>query len=212
MNKYLLIFSSLLFIVTASEAQFSKGSILLGGQLSFSTSSADYNPNPNPNANTSVGNFNVSVGKAIHENAVFGLEVSYGYYNYGTGSQASSNNNYGIGLFYRKYKDLGKEFFLFGQAGATYLGSTQSGHDINGNKVTIYTTNGGEVYLYPGIAYKISNKFFLELTIPELFSINYNSTKTTYPGPEVVGNQFSVSTSLSSNPLNSLGIGFRLVL
>jgi hypothetical protein len=212
MNKYLLLFFSLLFTVTVSEAQFTKGSILLGGQLSFSSSSADYNPNPNPNANTTYGNFNISVGKAIHENAVYGLDITYTYSTYGTGSQGSSNNYYGIGLFYRKYKDLGKEFFLFGQAGVNYLGSTQSGPDINGNKITISTSNGGQLYLYPGIAYRISNKFFLELTIPELFSINYSSTKTTYPGPDIVNHQFAVTTSLSSNPLTELGIGFRLVL
>jgi hypothetical protein len=212
MKKYLLLLSALLFISMVSRAQFSKGSILLGGQLSFGTSSYNDPSNTNPNQNSTGGTFDVSVGKAFRENAVYGLDLSYSYNNNGGGSLGSSNNFYDVGIFYRKYKDLGKDFFLFGQVGAGYSGSTETGPDSAGNKVTIGTSHGGQIYLYPGIAYRISNKFFLELSIPELFAMQYSYVKTTNSGQDMVSHNFSVSTTLGSNPLSSLGLGFRLVL
>lgn len=212
MKKYLLILSSLVFISILSRAQFSKGSILVGGQLSFST----YNYNnsnigaSSPSNNT--GTFVISAGKAIHENAVAGVDISYGFSNNGVISPSYSEHFYSFGIFYRKYKALGKEFFLFGQAGAVYAGSHQSGTDSTGIKIVTETTDGGGIYFYPGIAYRISNKFFLELTIPDLFSMNYSTVHSPNGSQNLVYNQFSVSTSLSTNPLTALGLGFRLVL
>lgn len=195
-----------------AHAQFNKGSIILGGQLSFSTNSTVESPGSAPNEKSNVGTFDISVGKAIRENAIFGLQAFYGFSNDGNVAPYYANHSYGIGIFYRKYKDLGKEFFLFAQAGAGYSGDTQSGVDTSGNKVNQGTTNGGQIYIYPGIAYRISKKFFLELTIPELFEADYSSVKSINPQQTLVTNQFNISTSLSDNPLNSLAIGFRLVL
>jgi hypothetical protein len=219
MTRILITLSIFLSLSFFASAQFSKGSILLGGQLSFSSSKTGSANIVNPEQKTSNGIFSISIGKAIKENAVFGIDLSYNpysmnnYYTYTSGPLDYSNNSYSIGVFYRVYKSLGKDFFLFGQVGAAYTGSNESGKDNTGNKVVTGSGSGGSVYFMPGISYKISKNFFLDLTIPYLFLANYNSQKSTTVGQQPNTNDhFSISTSLSSNPLTDLGIGFRLSL
>lgn len=199
-----------------ASAQFAKGSILLGGQLSYSNN--DYKTN---DQHISYGSFIVSAGKAISENTVVGINLTYNpawvdkYFNYGVGPLKYKNSGYGIGIFYRKYKGLGKEFYLFGEAGAGYIGSTQSGKDDAGDELLTGHSNGGNMYLSPGVAYKISKKFFLELTIPNIFYAQYFSNSTDVqqtPPYNDKSNLFSISTSLSSNLLSNMAIGFRLNL
>jgi hypothetical protein len=212
MKKYLLILSSLFFISIASRAQFSKGSILLGGQLSFTTSNYNNSNIGAPSPSNNAGTFVISAGKAIHENDVMGVDISYGFSNNGVLAPNYTDHFYSLGIFYRKYKALGKEFFLFGQVGAAYSGSRQTGSDSTGIKIVTGTTDGGGIYFYPGIAYKISNKLFLELTVPALFSMTYTTVHSPNGSQNLEYNQFSVTTSLNTDPLTALGLGFRLVL
>jgi hypothetical protein len=219
MTRILITLLIILSISSLANAQFSKGSILLGGQISFSGYSSN---NYYGDQNSHAGNFNISLGKAIQENTVIGINLSYlpyttsNYYSsYNPGPIAYSNNGYGIGVFYRKYKSLGKEFYIFGEAGAEYTGSTETGKNDSAIKVLTGSSSSGIIYLMPGIAYKISKKFFLEITIPNLFAASFNNRTTTSQNtiPQTSkSNQFAISTSLSSNPLMSLGIGFRLNL
>jgi hypothetical protein len=216
MTRILLTIVSSFSLSLFANAQFTKGSVLIGGSVSFSSnqSNSDYTPGKSGAKN---GNFNISLGKAVRENAVFGMFVNYQYYEYTygipNGPSKSSSNGYGIGVFYRLYKDLGKEFYLFGEAGGGYQGSNLSGYDSSGNKVSTGNSNGGQIYLYPGIAYKISKKFIVELSIPQLFNVNYSNTKYKSGGATVSTNDnFYVNANLNSNPLSSLGFGFRLLL
>ena len=203
-------------LTTTANAQVTKGSVLLGGQLSYNNN--DYTSN---DQHVSYGVFNISAGKAISENTVFGVNLTYSpawvknYYNYGVGPLKYTSNGYGIGIFYRKYKGLGKEFYFFGEAGAGYTGSNQSGKNDAGNKILSGHTYGGNIYLMPGIAYRISKKFFLEVTIPNLFFAQYQSNEIEVqqvPTYEDKNKLFYINTSLSSNYLSNLGIGFRLIL
>jgi hypothetical protein len=109
---------------------------------------------------------------------------------------------------------LGKEFYLFGEAGAGYLGSNSSGINDGGQKSLSGSGSGGQINFFPGIDYKISKKFFLEISIPNLFLAQYTSDKTdvTNGSQPSKNDQFVISTSLSSGPLDALGIGFRLIL
>ncbi len=220
MTRLPLIFLVIFSCSYSANAQLSKGSYLLGGQLSFSSTTNSY-PSyyPLQDQKSNSGNFEISIGKVIRENAVLGINISYNPYSYNYeyyGNIAEplrySNNGYSIGIFYRLYKGLGKDFFLFGEAGASYTGSTQSGKDSTGSKVLSGSGSGGSVYVMPGISYKISKKFYLELTIPDIFNVTYNSTKTTASQQTEKIDQFNISTSLNANPLNALGIGFRLIL
>lgn len=208
----IVLFFSFSFI---ASAQFNKGDVLLGGQLSYNTTKNNFVSIPIQKINS--GNFTVSTGLAVSSNSVFGINLSYmpssqsnnpsnsGYYDY-------KNTGYSAGLFYRMYKTLGKEFYLYGEAGFNYIGSRSSTKDITGSENSTGSTNGGNLYIMPGVAYRISKKFFLELSIPNLFTANYNSAKSTASGTTTSQDYFSVGANLSSNTLSNLGIGFRLVL
>jgi len=215
MSRILLSLLIIFFFYSAS-AQFNKGNILLGGNLSYGSSKSTSPPNPDEQKSNS-GNIDISLGKAIKENALFGVNISYGGFSNMLGASVSPSKatsyNYGLGVFYRVYKDLGKEFYLFGQAGAGFNGSSYSSTDSAGNKLSNGTAYGGSIYISPGIAYKISKKFFLELSIPQIFSVSYsNSNSKSGSVSTGSGDNFGVSANFISNPLNYLGVGFRLIL
>ncbi|HZZ74369.1 MAG TPA: hypothetical protein VFE04_00505, partial [Puia sp.] len=175
----ILLLPALLFSSFIVNGQFKKNDVLLGGQLSYSYYSATntypyvtYSAGDYKNNN---GNFTISAGKAISENSVFGINLSY--------TPSSSTNypslnadillkyrsdGYNAGIFYRKYKSLGKEFYLFGEVSASYGWSNISGSDSIGQKLVSGSTSFISANLYPGIAYRVSKHLFLELSIPSL--------------------------------------------
>lgn len=222
MTKTLSCIALLICLSSVANAQFSKGDILLGGTLSWGSNKNTYSHSPGEFENSN-GYFNISLGKAIRENAVAGLNLTYqpstNSYNSVIGKVKLITTGYTIGVFYRLYKNLGKEFYLFGEAGAAYSGSSSRTEDSLGNKVSQGSSSGFQIYLYPGIAYKISKKFFLEVTIPQLFAASYSSSKTE-PVPGVVvpdgyygsSKNLNIGLYLNSNFLSNLGIGFRLIL
>jgi hypothetical protein len=219
---------SLILSTSMAKAQFKKNDFLLGGQVSYNYNSSSTN---NPSAlypiydeKANSGNITISLGKAVSENTVIGIELSYlpssvtNYQSAGPAPLKFKNNGYAVGVFYRKYKNLGKEFYLFGEGLASYGWSDQSGTDSTGLKRLSGSSWNAGLELFPGIAYRVSKHFFLELSIPDLFVARYYKTNTVnqYGNATEVqttkSDYFAISTSLSSNPLTSLGIGFRLIL
>ena len=158
------------------------------------------------------GNFTISAGKAINENTVFGINLSY---------LPSLTNNYpslnadillkyrtdgfSAGIFYRKYKGLGKEFFLFGEVSAFYSWSNTSGKDSIGQELISGSSYTISANLFPGIAYRVSKHLFLELSIPSLINVGYSKSNTLSQEADLSqtskNDQFYISTSLSSDPL-----------
>jgi hypothetical protein len=217
MFKNLLFILAALFFSACAHAQFNKGDILLGGQLGYSYSKSITNINTYQKSGN--GQFIVSIGKAISENAVFGVNLSYlpswitEYDNNDVMTFESKSHTYGIGVYYRKYKSLGKDFFIFGEGGGSYFATSQTGKDGLGNEISSSTTNAGQLYITPGISYKVSKHLLLDITLPNVFYAQYSSSKSpTNPPSDLTSNQFSINTSLSSNPLDALNIGFRLIL
>ncbi|MEJ0083282.1 MAG: hypothetical protein WDM78_20550 [Puia sp.] len=226
MTRILLI-PALLFSSFIVNAQFKKNDILLGGQVSYTYYSTSitysnviYPPGDSKNSN---GNFTISAGKALNESTVFGINLSYLPYSYINYPSLNGDillkfrtDGYSAGIFYRKYKSLGKEFFIFGEASASYGWSNSSGKDSIGQELISGSTSIILANLYPGIAYRVSKHFFLELSIPSLINIGYaksnNLSKEGSVSQTNKNEQFSISTSLSSNPFTALGIGFRLIL
>ena len=226
-----ILLSLVLFISSSliANAQFKKGNIILGGQLSYNYNSYNQDiPNspsyPQSDQKVNNGNITISAGKALNENTLVGINLSYlpttsnNYYNYGVGPLQYKSNGCATGIFYRKYRPLGKEFYLFGQIAASYNWSDQSGNDSMGVKIVTGSNWGIGLNVFPGIAYRISKHFFLEISIPNLFVVQYNKTSSVVQENVVNyisyshSDQLNISTSLSTNPLDALGIGFRLIL
>lgn len=213
MKKFLLS----LFIVSScflfnAQAQIKKGAVLLGGDLgasSLKTSSGD-------SVILSQKNFNASFsyGKAIRENLIFGVTVSWRH-----GSEENPDNwnrtyrlnGWGLGAFLRKYKQLGTSgFSIFAQGG------------VNGEYLqqkTIYSSgppnksNGwsAAIAAYPGLSFAVSKKLQIETGLNNFLQLSYATYKNSFDGNDT-GKQRLFSFSSSIDNLSALYLGFRVLL
>jgi hypothetical protein len=219
MTRILLI-PALLFSSFIANAQFKKNDILLGGQLcySYSSNNQKYAPGVTYDYKATTGIFTVNFGKALNENTIAGITLSYMPYsnnNYsvdGIIPTKYQDNGYAAGIFYRKYKNLGKEFYLFGEVSALYSWSNESAKDSTGKEIQTGSSWSLGIDFVPGIAYKVSKHFFLELSLPDLINVGYSKTNSKTPQTNIANDRLNLSTSLSSGFLGNLGFGLRLVL
>ncbi len=217
MKQTILLLSAIAFFCFTTTAQIRKGALLVGGQLSYLDNKVDWTGSQSDQKikRTVIG---ISVGTAIKENKIIGF---YGQYsrvrdrnNYYPGSLYNTDGNaYNAGLFYRQYKKLARDFYFFGELGAGYVGSDNTDTEIATNSKTNSRKSGGELYLTPGLSYRVYKKLQLELLIPRIASLEYSVTKNTTPtNTNSKETGFWFNSSLSANLLNSVGIGFRFVL
>ena len=155
---------------------------------------------------------NLKFGKLIKENTVVGINLSYGhsYYDYQP-NQIQESNQYGAGIFYRKYRTLSKEFHLFGEGALNY----SYGKYMNGNNIGETIKNGVSINLMPGLSYSLTNKMQIELLMPDLIGIGYYNEKTQNPipgGEDNIKNTFSLLTNAEGSLLSSFGIGFKFIV
>ena len=219
----------LVFISFCAKAQIKKGTLLVGGQISAGKSDNNYNqsgypfPQPIPyfqNDNFKYTNVGVSIGKAVKDNRVIGFNFNTAnfkqtfFYNLTESSKAKGNQNE-AGVFYRSYRKLGKDIYFFGQANALInFGKTKYNYSSSINNSTLKKT-GASLSLSPGLAYAISKKFHIELSMQNLLEIQYISSKQEFTNPAnqtLKSNSYGFNSSLSTGVLGNIGIGFRLVL
>ncbi len=206
--NFTLLFASF-FMVTVSHSQISKGSTLLGGTLGFNT----YKTLTSDNKETNLS-FSPVFGKAVSDNTVLGGSLRFAMYEI-NGSKTSSS--YGAGIFLRKYRPLGKGFYLFGESNLKFdYGTYKENFGINQieeYKTKTYTVSIG---LNPGLSYEITKRLQLELVFPDLISANYNWGKREGIGNATFYNRktngFGVNSNLSLNGISSVGIGIRFLL
>ncbi len=218
----------LVFISFCANAQIKKGSILVGGQISagkFERDISNFFPIPQPlpfdqNEEAKFLNVGISIGKAIKDNKVIGINFNTAtnkqttFLNQ-TESITSKNNFNEAGLFYRGYKKLGKDFYFFGQANTSIYFSKAKYIHTNSINNSINKFVGASISIAPGLAYAISKKFHLELSLQNLAAIQYSTSKQEFANPaigSIKSNSYSLNTSLSGGVLGNIGIGFRLIL
>ena len=114
-TKILLTTLILFFVAFTANAQIDKGAVLLGGGVSYYSSKSAQPNYYNGFQDKSVGT-NIQIGKALCNNTVAGFIISYGYNKANAvdfpDSNVTKNNQYGVGIFYRKYKKLLKDFYI----------------------------------------------------------------------------------------------------
>jgi hypothetical protein len=116
-----LCFLFLFIVYSSSQAQYKKGEVLLGGSISFLTQNLSPDDPTMAYAlkNTTI-NFSPSIGWAIRDNLVEGVNLNVSYSNVrqsivgGIPSNSTQKQQgYGIGYFIEHYNPLGKGFYLF---------------------------------------------------------------------------------------------------
>ena len=206
------------FLSLTTIAQIKKNSILLGGDISYSRNKGE---GLNHESKVNSGFLGISIGKAFRQNSVIGIRLSTSHNlqsNYVTGNDSIKfiNNQYGAGLFYREYKQLGKDLYLFGNTEVAYRMSNDKTDYQSGNKDQERKSKGATIGLTPGLSYQLFKKLQIELTIPSLISISYFTSKyedQRFPGTVSKEKSFALSSNLFGNStLGNLGLGFRFLL
>jgi hypothetical protein len=206
-------------MAASATAQIKKGTVLLGGQIGGGGEKTSVTGIAVNDIKSSGSNFNVSAGTAFRENKVIGIYGGCGSSKYDYDPNApyfrTKNKSYSAGIFYRQYKSLAKKFYIFGEANLGYIGSSGTTNYVNpAGTVETSKINGLSFGFTPGTSYQVCKKLQIELTIPALLSINYQTRKETYNNNPVVTktNSFNANASTQSSLLNNVAIGFKFTL
>ena len=211
MKKVILLTAASLCIAAISNAQITKGSKLLG--LDFG---AGYNKSGEGlnESKQSHFNFNPSLGFAIKENSVLGFRVNYGHGKMTTGgtSPERKTTEYGAGVFLRRYLQLGKKVYLFGEGAGDYNYSNSK--DAGNGYAYTSKTNSVTLSAYPGFSYAATKRLMIDAGLNRLVAIGYSASESTQtsPGSTTVSknSSFGMSTTLGGN--TSFSVGFRFLL
>lgn len=204
-------------------AQFQKGNKVLGLGLGFSSSKSQNENNQSAPVNTNNSyNSSFELGFAAKENKLHGFFAGFGFGKNKSESTQPFNLSenqtrfYNAGYFTRMYKSLGKSFFVFGdiRGGYTYIQNINknvNNFTTNENKQQIHSVN---VSFFPGVAYKWTSRFLLEVRTGDIIAIGYSRSINTnnINNEKIIGNNFSVNTSLGLGFLQNFGIGARWII
>ena len=210
--------SILLLLFLGVNGQIKKESILIGGQLFYFNNK---NQVDNLTQKSESGTISLSTGKAFKENKILGVNLSYSpirqsNYLYNGDTTNLTFNRFDIGIFYREYKKLAKDFYFFCQIDGSFIIANQTEfYKIASGDVNV-TQRGGYISLTPGISYQVFKKMQLEIIIPNILSVQYLVTKVESEINQVKGSkqeQFLFYSNLNNNTgLGFLGVGFRFIL
>jgi hypothetical protein len=127
-------------------------------------------------------------------------------------------SNYGAGIFIRKYRPLGRGFYLFGESNLRFdYSSTREYFSVN-QIVEEYKTRNHTISLClnPGFSYEITKRLQLELVFQDLISANYTRSNRKGEGNATSFNRrsngFGLNSNISLNGISSIGIGVRFLL
>jgi hypothetical protein len=201
-------------IKEGTTAQIKEGVTLLGANFSVSTTSDKPDGVDKPFKSTSLG-FSPSFARAIRDNLVLGVDLSFSYGKAPSQYQVNQLNSYGAGFFLRKYKTLGAGFFVFGQARVA-VSYQDNQTDYSGGTTWQRTDQrnlGGSLAFAPGIAYAISRRWQLETSVPNLASISYNHfSSTTKISNQPDSHDRSDTFGVTSTGNYILSLGLRYVI
>lgn len=219
MRKILFLALSLCSIAITSQGQITKGSILLGGDLSFSSVKKESSLQTSSVAGKQSG-FQVSpvFGKAVKENLIFGGSLSYGGFKneYDNPDNVDSDmDQYGAGLFLRKYKNIGSSgFYIFLQSDLKWLNIKTVEFHPRSIATTTTKINDYSISLYPGLSYAVSKKIHIEAGFANLLALSYSNKneKQQVSGSTFTynDNDFDLTSSLDNATYLTVGVRFIL--
>jgi hypothetical protein len=208
-TKILLSFAILFFTAITTQGQITEGKYLLGGAFSLYSAT---------NQNSNAVYANIQFGKVVKENTVVGVLGSVAVSNMNYLSSKYKISNYGAGIFYRKYKPLGKKIYFLQEIDALYQHSNDvQTYFLNVDQSLETKTNGFSISYIPGISYAVSKRMQMELTMPNLATVSYTSIKTIDSRlPSGISpkkaNSISANVNLNASLINNFAIGFKVLL
>jgi hypothetical protein len=211
MLKPILLITSFFFISLGAFTQIPKGSVFIGGDISFF-----YEEGTSNNSNDYVDrNFYVLpvFGKAVKENLLIGV-LSLFYHN-NTDVTLDFNDlkqsRYGLGFFAREYKQIAKtrfHIFLQESLSGEYDHTEQGFNTADKIDKKSHIINLG---VYPGIAYNLSQRLQLESGFSNLLGLRYYHTKTFAGTINPISSKVNgISLYATADNVTQFYVGFRL--
>lgn len=217
MKKFFTLAIASLLIISAS-AQFKKGNKVFGFGINVENAHSNtlYPLSETINKGFMLG-ASVSLAKAKSESRLNGFTFTAGYGKLKSrtnipfaSDQFSESFNAGLGYFMRKYKPLGKNFFVFGEAQASFNYNRQlfrsAANKVNDDRYNV------TIGVYPGLAYKWNDRFLLELRFADFAALSYNYSEQETNDNKSYSRGVSFGTSLGLGYLNNIGIGARWII
>jgi opacity protein-like surface antigen len=203
--------------MVTTRAQINKGALWVGGSIGYNEQKGEpYGTAASPYKSNAF-TINPSIGTVVKDNLVVGINLLYNQVKTDNDGNSikSKTNAYGGGVFVRKYFPVISRLYIFGDAGVGFT-STKTDKTLPNyyNGVPIKTTSkgwSGAVGITPGIAFAVSKKFQLETSLNNLFSVAYNSNKTTGPTDYYKGKSHQLSAGLYADGQAQFNIGFRFL-
>lgn len=219
-NKYFLLLGITGFLLSnTSMAQFQTGEKMVGAGLNFTSSSQNTYSWLTPVDYKITGtNLGFDFGFVKKENRLNGFFIDAGYNVSTTTYPTQASADYksdgyftGAGWFTRRYKSVGKNFFLFAEG---RIGANYSDRQYTNNYYTKEKSYGFEAGIFPGIAYRTGQRLLLELRFADFVSIGYSQTEATlsYNDNKEKRKNFSFGSSLGLGYLNNFGIGAKWII
>ena len=170
-----------------------QGNMYVGGSLGYQTSSYD------GSSTRTIFTFSPSFGYWFKENLALGIELGYGSNTNEATDPNLTNSSLSVSPYVRyKAIQLGK-VSLFADGMFTYSTSNNESAGADG-KAQDNKVNGWGIYVKPGIAYSLNDKFSLVARFGN--AIGYSSSK-----PDVSGAKATTTFQLA-NLSNNMQFGF----
>jgi hypothetical protein len=208
MKKIYLLICANFLVLGFVNAQITKGSLWLGGNLGFSSSKNDNGQN----SKQSSYNISPSVGTAVKQNTIVGLQLNFTHDHNAYSSSEQTNSNSGGGIFLRQYWEIVKRFSAFGHFTGTYSSINQTNESQNyKNEVKGWSIGVGAS---PGVSFEVNKWFQLEAGFYNLFYLNYSNknNKTTIPSGQSSYDGHSVSAGINLENASNFNLGFRFLI
>jgi hypothetical protein len=192
-----------LFLPSASQAQTSKGTVLLGGSLSYyqhSQKTRHSGTTPTAYSSRSIG-ISPNAGYFLADNLAVGTGAAFNFSRNRYNEELQSKfRGWGLSPFVRYYKFIGEKVAFFGQANLSFNKGTQKNNPIEDSDSFQYTSTQEDFYtaLMPGLSYFPTPRLGFQFTIGQLqFYKSDTEVQNTYTTPETRGN--SSSKAFSAN-------------
>jgi hypothetical protein len=202
-------------LLTTSYAQINKGTVWLGSNFSYSKQNDRPNQQQIDRESRSVSLL-PSFGVAIKENLVLGIFGNY--FNSRTKNDGffidRKENQYGGGLFIRKYIPVVKRFYMYGEGRLGYNGYKTETYWNDGYQSSTSKPKGWTTALIftPGISYAITPGIQLEAGFASLFEARYSRMNVQYEptGYKEIQKRFSAGVNLENFSAFTIGVRFLI--